>query len=67
MITIDAIQTYISDTLLEGQSGAIDVEQDLLTTGILDSLNVMKLASYLEETGSISIPAQDVVFHTFRA
>lgn len=65
MITTSAIQTYISDTLLEGQHGPIDVDQDLLMTGLLDSLNVMKLASHLEEAGGITIPAQDLLLENF--
>lgn len=65
MITMDTIRTFISDTLLEGQSGSIDADQDLLMSGLLDSLNVMKLASYLEETCNITIPAQDVVLENF--
>jgi len=65
MITIDAIRSYISDTLLEGQSGPVEVDQDLLMSGLLDSLNVMKLANHLEETCAITIPAQDVVLENF--
>ena len=65
MITLNAIQSYISDTLLEGQQGSVAADQDLLTSGLLDSLNVMKLANYLEETCSITIPAQDVVLENF--
>jgi len=65
MITKDAITTYINTTLLEGRSDPITSDQDLLMSGVLDSLNVMKLAVHLEETCSITIPAQDVVLENF--
>lgn len=65
MITIDDIQTYLSDDLLGGRAGRVAVETDLLTSGLVDSLNVMKLVSYLEERGNITIPAQDVVLENF--
>jgi acyl carrier protein len=66
MITKDDIRTYISITLLEGSSREpIGDDQDLLISGLLDSLNVMKLAQFLEETCGITIPAQDVVLENF--
>lgn len=65
MITKDAIRDFISNTLLEGQVDQIETDQDLLMSGVLDSLNVMKLALFLEEQCKITIPAHDVVLENF--
>lgn len=65
MITKDEIKKYITTTLLEGRSDAIAQDQDLLMTGILDSMNVMKLAAYLEEKCDFAIPAHDIVLENF--
>lgn len=65
MITKDTIKDFISNTLLEGQGEQIETDQDLLMSGVLDSLNVMKLALFLEEQCKITIPAHDVVLENF--
>lgn len=65
MISKDTIRDFISNTLLEGQGEPIETDQDLLMSGVLDSLNVMKLALFLEEQCKITIPAQDVVLENF--
>lgn len=64
-MTIDAIKQYIANTLLDGHAGALQDDQDLLMSGTLDSINVMKLAGYLEEQCGITIPAEDIVLENF--
>ena len=60
----DDIRTYISTELIIGTM-AIDDNQELLMSGLLDSINVMRLVGYLENEFSTSIPPEDVLDENF--
>jgi acyl carrier protein len=62
-LTKDQILHFISSTLLDGRPVA--AADDLLLSGILDSLGVMSLVAFLENEGGISIPAQDLTLENF--
>ena len=57
---------YIQENLLNGK-GEIELspEDDLLGTGLLDSMGVMRLVGFVEETFNIKIPAEDIVIENF--
>lgn len=40
-------------------------EDDLLTTGLIDSLGVMRLVSFMETEFCITVPPQDVTIENF--
>ncbi len=65
MISTDVIRKYILETLLDNSVESIDDDEDLLISGLLDSLNVMKLAGHLEQECKISIPAGDIILENF--
>ena len=48
---IDTIITYIKDEIANEKLEHIDSHEDLLGTGILDSIGMIKLISYLEICG----------------
>lgn len=56
---------YIQENLLGGR-GAIELlpEDDLLG-GLLDSMGVMRLVGFVEETFQIKIPPEDIVIENF--
>ena len=60
----DDIRTYISTELIIGTM-AIDDNQELLMSGLLDSINVMRLVGYLENEFSTSIPPEDELVENF--
>ncbi len=63
----DTIRAYILDELLlPGAIDTIDDDDDLLTQGILSSMQFVRLISYLEKSNSISIPAEDLIFENFQ-
>ena len=41
------------------------MEDDLLNTGLVDSIGVVKLISYLEEEFKVEIPPDDMVIEHF--
>lgn len=58
------ILAYIQDDLLDS-SAVIQMEDDLLTSGLLDSMSVMKLIAFVEEEFKISIPPEDMTIEHF--
>ena len=57
------IKTFISTSLLHGKEIADD--EDLLLSGLIDSLGVMRLVRHLEATYAITVPPEDVVIEHF--
>lgn len=58
-----AIKTYVIGELLSGKD--VDDGDDLLLTGLVDSLGVMRLINHLEQQYSIDIPPEDVTIENF--
>ncbi len=52
------ISDFICEKLLNNRS--IESDENLLLSGLLDSLGIVKLMLFLEEKYSITIPPQDV-------
>jgi acyl carrier protein len=57
---------YIQNNLLSGK-GEIELspEDDLLGSGLIDSMGVMRLVSFVEENFHIKIPPEDIVIENF--
>jgi acyl carrier protein len=57
---------YIQDNLLTGKVEIeLSPEDDLLGSGLLDSIGVMRLVGFVEETFNIKIPPEDIVIENF--
>lgn len=56
---------YISDDLLGGM--AVAPEDELLLSDLLDSLSVVRLVAFMEESYGISVPPEDVVLETMQS
>lgn len=57
---------YIQNDLLSGQGDLqLTADEDLLTTGLIDSLGIMKLLAFLEETFNVKVPAEDMTIENF--
>ena len=63
--TTEKLARYIASELLNQANLVIGVDDDLLGTGLLDSLSVMSLVYHIEEDVGISIPAEDVLIENF--
>ena len=59
------IRDYINRDLLLGEDLIIDDNENLLVTGILDSLALMRLVAHLEDTYDIEIPPLDITLENF--
>lgn len=66
MTTKEIIQDYIANDLLQGASPTPPKEDDLLIeSGIIDSMGIMSLLSFLEEKFSLQIPGDDLIPENF--
>ncbi|MFK7936437.1 MAG: acyl carrier protein [Saprospiraceae bacterium] len=60
------IINYIEQELLqEPLEDGLTTDEDLLTSGLLDSLSVMNLVSFLEEKFQLAIPPEDLTLDNF--
>ena len=65
MSSISDIQKFILEEILDDSSADLTPEQDLLLSGMLDSMSVMRLVAWLESDNQITIPAEDVLVEHF--
>ena len=56
---------YIAADLLNQPDLAIGADDDLLASGLLDSLSVMSLIHFIEQDLGIDVPAEDVTIEHF--
>jgi acyl carrier protein len=62
----EIILNYIREQLTHGQAEVeITEEDDLLGSGILDSLGMMRLILFLENEFDVSIPPEDMTIENF--
>jgi acyl carrier protein len=59
------VARYIAADLLNQSDLVIGEDEDLLVSGLLDSLSVMSLIHYIEQDLSIDVPAEDVTIENF--
>jgi len=62
----DILIEYIQTNLLAGQSDAsLSPEDDLLGSGLVDSLGMIQLLAFIEERFEIKVPPQDMTIENF--
>lgn len=66
MDTQTALAEFIREELAIGRTKPIQPDEDLISTGILDSLGVLRLVLFIEERFSIKMPDDEVVFDNFQ-
>jgi acyl carrier protein len=66
MSTKEIIQEFISHELLHDAMGTpLQDEDQLIESGIIDSLGIMTLLVFVEEKFSLQIPSEDLVPENF--
>jgi len=58
---------FIRQEILHGRAVPLDEELDLLNAGIVDSLGILRLVSFIEEQFGVQVPDEDVVFENFQS
>lgn len=63
----DVLIDYIKNEIMRNHNAHLDEKEDLLSAGILDSLGVLKLVSFIEDTFEIKVPDGEVVYENFHS
>ena len=61
----ERVARYIATDLLNQADLVIGEDEDLLVSGLLDSLSVMSLIHFIEQDLAIDVPAEDVTIENF--
>lgn len=67
MTTSSKLLDFIKNEFAVGSKKNIQTDDDLLSAGIIDSLGVLQLVSFVEEQFGIQIPDEDVVMENFQS
>lgn len=59
------LTTFISQELVGDPSLTLGAEDDLLLSGLVDSLGVVRLLAFIEEHLAVAVPAGDVTLEHF--
>ncbi len=65
MSTDTAILAFITTEIASGDE-TVDTETDLLLTGLVDSIGVMRIVEWIETTHGIEIDPTDVILENFQ-
>lgn len=58
---VEEITNYINEEI----DVLVTQEEELLSSGLIDSITIMKLIAHLEETYEIKVPPHDMVIENF--
>ncbi|VAW32770.1 hypothetical protein MNBD_CHLOROFLEXI01-1193 [hydrothermal vent metagenome] len=61
------LKEYIREELMNGSNGELDDAENLLAAGIIDSLGILRLVSFVEEKFGIEVPDEDVTIDNFQS
>jgi acyl carrier protein len=64
---LSSIRAFINTELLYREDQRIDPEVNLIESGVIDSMALLRLTSFLEEHYGIEIPDEDIVADNFRS
>jgi acyl carrier protein len=62
----NAVETFIQVELLAGRKENFTESTDLVAEGIIDSLGLMRLVSFLEENCQVQVRDEEMVAENFR-
>lgn len=63
--TQEALVQFVAKEILNDHEG-LAADDDLLGTGLIDSLGIMRLVAHLDEAYQVSAPPEDVTIENFR-
>lgn len=66
MNTAQKLKHYIATEIMYAADDALSEDEPLLGSGIIDSLGIMRLVSYIEEEFGVEVPEDQLVPEHFR-
>ncbi len=67
VIDMAAVKTFIANELLYGDEQGLGYDTNLLDTGVIDSMSLLRLIAFLEEHFQIQVPDEAVIPDNFRS
>ncbi len=61
------LTSFVESELAKGRKSNIKPDDDLLSEGIIDSLGILQLVSFIEEEFGVQVPDEDVVLENFQS
>jgi len=62
-----ALTEYVKNEIMRNKNARLDENEDLLSSGILDSLAILQLVAYIDKAFGIQVPDEDVVYDNFKS
>ena len=67
MNTTETLVRYVSQELLDGTNGAnLQADDNLLTSGLIDSLGIIRLVNFIEDSFGVQVRPEDITIENFR-
>jgi len=66
-VDLSAVRKFINGELLYREDQQIDPQANLIESGVIDSMTLLRLISFLEENYHIEIPDQEIMPDNFRS
>ncbi|MGI9586493.1 MAG: hypothetical protein ACR2N7_12975 [Acidimicrobiia bacterium] len=63
----DKIMHYVSTELLNDPENGLDEGEEILATGRIDSMSVMRLVGFISDEFLVNIPNEDLIVENFRS
>jgi acyl carrier protein len=67
MSTNMIVKDYIRRELMNDAAGDLDESENLLASGVIDSLGILRLVSFVEEKFDVEVPDEDVTIENFQS
>ncbi|PKQ44144.1 acyl carrier protein [Confluentibacter flavum] len=61
----DALETFIKQEIIEEKLDNLSHDEDLLSTGLIDSMGIMRIVRFIEKRFNMEIPFEDMTFDNF--
>jgi acyl carrier protein len=62
-----ALMEYIKNDIMRNPNAKLSGDQDLLGSGVLDSLAILQVVGFIDEQFGIQVPDEDVIFENFQS
>jgi len=65
--TMTEVRKFIEEELISGRIEKFDDGTDLIEQGVIDSLSLIRLVTFLEQVCQIQVPDEEIVPNNFRS
>jgi len=66
MNTMAVVRAFVEEELLNGKKENLDENTDLIEQGVIDSLSLLRLTTFLEQNCRIVVEDEEIVPENFR-